>query len=70
MTFDIVVLTETWMSNAESQLYNIEGYMMLGKQHPLGKGRGICIHVKTCYDATIIEQKFNCLSDTFEYFEI
>ena len=44
--------------------------MMLCKQRSSGKGEGICIYVKTCYDATIIEQKFNCLSDTFEHFEI
>ena len=43
---------------------------MLCKQHPLGKGGGICIYVKTCFDATIIEQKFNCLFDTFQHFEI
>ena len=48
------------MSNAESQLYNTEGYMMY-KQRSLGKGGGICIYVKTCYDATVIKQKFNSL---------
>ena len=43
---------------------------MLCKLSPLGKVGRICICVKTCYDAALIEQKFNCFSDSFVHFEI
>lgn len=68
MQFDIVVLTETWLTDNIANLYTIDGYNMYCKQRADGIGGGICVYVKSQYQVTVSDIKFN--TSCFEHFEL
>ena len=48
---DVILLTETWLSDVAADLYVLNGCSMLFKQRPYGMGGGICIYGKDLHQA-------------------
>ena len=66
--FDYVALTETWLLDADADLYTVDGYKLVVKQRLTGNGVGVCFYVKTCYDINTIP--IQAVYATFEHYEI
>ncbi len=66
--FDIIVLTETWLDNASIDLFPIAGYRTFFKCRSAGKGGGIIIYVKDCFNGQclVISEAY----DSFEYLAV
>ncbi len=67
-SFDIIVVTESWLQDSTSHLYNISGYKLFCKQRHHGTGGGICIYVRDVYDGNIIPCSINF--NSFEHLDV
>ncbi len=48
--FDCVALTETWLLDADAELFAIDGFKLLTCQRPVGNGGGVCFYIRNNYD--------------------
>lgn len=54
ISYDVIVLTETWIASDHNFDYNIEGYKVYYKTGILNKCDGLCVFVKNCIDVDIV----------------
>ena len=62
--FDVIVLTETWLNDNESDLYLIPGYCFSAINRLNKRGGGIRIYYKECYKCNFLTSS---VSLTIEY---
>ena len=48
--FTIIALTESWLQDCDSQLYNLPGYEMFEDHRSERTGGGVALYVDICYD--------------------
>ena len=66
--FDYIVLSETWLSDVNANLYAMDGFNLFCCQRISGIGGGLCFYVRNCFDVSILSLQFDC--KTFEHFQV
>ena len=66
--FDCIVLSETWLSDVNADLYVMDGFNLFCCQRISGIGGGLCFYVRNCFDVSILSLQFDC--KTFEHFQV
>ena len=48
--YDLAAITETWWDHSHDWSVVIDGYKLLGRDRRGGKGGGVALYIKDCFD--------------------
>ena len=66
ITFDVIAISETWLDDATTTIYCMEGYDAFHTVRTLNRGGGVAIYVQECHNGIQIARSSMAVDNLFE----